>query len=158
MANVTQHLAARDGSSWLETWRRKTGSTRTTCCVMGCSRTDLVGGHVMKTDGRSSNEWWLVSVLLLLRYDVIHSRFSFLHHRVLSERDAMLPIGSAPFCRFCLLPSSHRQPRTTAAQPRAQEAGRGGSTDLITLVVQWQERQGGVDGISRGLLPSTIAA
>lgn len=30
--------------------------------MLDCSRTDLVGGHVMKCDGRSSNEWWLAPI------------------------------------------------------------------------------------------------
>ena len=53
---------SRSGSSWLETWRQKTHSDRTTCCILGCGRKDLVGGHVMKCDGRSSNEWWLAPI------------------------------------------------------------------------------------------------
>ena len=50
------------GSSWLQIWREHTGSNRTTCCVLECPHTDLVGGHVMKCDGRSSNEWWLAPI------------------------------------------------------------------------------------------------
>ena len=53
---------SKTGSSWLQIWRDQTGSDRTTCCVLQCARTDLVGGHVMKCDGRSSNEWWLAPI------------------------------------------------------------------------------------------------
>ena len=45
-----------------QVWRTHTNSTRATCCVRGCSRDDLVGGHVIKTDSRSSNEWWLAPI------------------------------------------------------------------------------------------------
>lgn len=54
--------SSKTGSSWLAVWRRETGSSRAQCCVLDCSRTDLVGGHVMKVDGRSSNEWWLAPI------------------------------------------------------------------------------------------------
>jgi hypothetical protein len=53
---------SKTGESWLKIWRSQTGSNRSTCCVHNCSRTDLVGGHVMKCDGRSSNEWWLAPI------------------------------------------------------------------------------------------------
>jgi len=36
---------SKTGSSWLQIWRDQTGSDRTTCCVLQCARTDLVGGH-----------------------------------------------------------------------------------------------------------------
>ena len=54
--------ASKTGASWLAVWREASGSDRTTCCVLECGRTDLVGGHVMKVDGRSSNEWWLAPI------------------------------------------------------------------------------------------------
>ena len=53
---------SRTGESWLQKWRQTTGSNRSTCCVQDCSRSDLVGGHVIKCDGRSSNEWWLAPI------------------------------------------------------------------------------------------------
>jgi hypothetical protein len=53
---------SKDGPSWLAIWRRETGSERATCCVLGCTNTTLVGGHVMKTDARTSNEWWLAPI------------------------------------------------------------------------------------------------
>ncbi|KDO31405.1 hypothetical protein SPRG_19543 [Saprolegnia parasitica CBS 223.65] len=46
-------------SSWLEMWRQATGSNRRTCCINGCAREDLVGAHVMITDRRSDNTWYL---------------------------------------------------------------------------------------------------
>lgn len=53
---------SKTGASWLAVWRDETDSDRDTCCVLGCSRTDLVGGHVIKVDGRASNEWWLAPI------------------------------------------------------------------------------------------------
>ena len=53
---------SKDGSSWLNIWRRETGSDRSTCSVLGCSNRDILGGHVMVVDGRSSNEWFLVPI------------------------------------------------------------------------------------------------
>ncbi len=54
--------SSKDGNTWLEIWRREAQSDRTTCCVLDCSNTDLVGGHVMIVDKRSSNEWWLAPI------------------------------------------------------------------------------------------------
>jgi hypothetical protein len=48
--------------SWLAVWRSETGSQRTTCAALNCSREDLVGGHVINCDGRSSNEWMLAPI------------------------------------------------------------------------------------------------
>ena len=50
---------SKTGPSWLKVWRDGTGSARATCCVLQCGKDAEVGAHVMKVDGRSSNEWWL---------------------------------------------------------------------------------------------------
>lgn len=50
---------SKDGASWLDTWRAETKSTRKTCSALGCSRTDLVGAHVITTDRRSDRAWHL---------------------------------------------------------------------------------------------------
>ena len=57
-----RNSGSKTAASWLQVWRDKTGSGRETCCVLKCTRTDLVGGHVMIVDGRSSNEWWLAPI------------------------------------------------------------------------------------------------
>lgn len=46
-------------SSWLDYWRNETGSSRCTCCVMGCSNSAEVGAHVQIKDGRVGNEWYI---------------------------------------------------------------------------------------------------
>jgi 5-methylcytosine-specific restriction endonuclease McrA len=51
--------SSKTGLSWLEVWRNSSKSDRETCCRLGCTSEDLVGAHVIKVDGRSSNEWWL---------------------------------------------------------------------------------------------------
>ncbi|KAL5489232.1 hypothetical protein EMCRGX_G018301 [Ephydatia muelleri] len=49
-------------SSWLKKWREETNSDRKTCCVIGCSSEDLVGGHVIIVDKRSDNSWWIAPI------------------------------------------------------------------------------------------------
>ena len=49
-------------SSWLKKWREETKSDRKTCCVIGCSSEDLVGGHVIIVDKRSDNSWWIAPI------------------------------------------------------------------------------------------------
>jgi hypothetical protein len=46
--------------SWLEHWYRGTGQSRTTCCVIPCSKKAEVGAHVLLTDGRRTGQWWIV--------------------------------------------------------------------------------------------------
>jgi hypothetical protein len=53
---------SKTGASWLAVWRNAAHSDRKTCCVLECSRTDLVGGHVIRVDGRQSNEWYLAPI------------------------------------------------------------------------------------------------
>lgn len=48
--------------SWIEHWRSFTGGTRTTCSVLGCSNTDLVGAHVQLEDYRFTRNWWIVPI------------------------------------------------------------------------------------------------
>ncbi len=45
--------------SWIQLWREYTKSSRTTCCVIGCSKEIEVGAHVQIKDKRCSNEWYI---------------------------------------------------------------------------------------------------
>ena len=47
-------------SSWLEHWWKYGNSRRTTCARRGCNNPIDVGAHVIHTDGRASNQWWIV--------------------------------------------------------------------------------------------------
>lgn len=49
-------------ASWLKHWRRFTRGRRTTCSVLGCTRRDLVGGHVKISDQRHNRSWWIVPI------------------------------------------------------------------------------------------------
>lgn len=52
--------SSRDGSSWLEVWRREARSSRATCCALNCSGPAEVGAHVILCDGRRDGLWYLV--------------------------------------------------------------------------------------------------
>jgi hypothetical protein len=47
-------------ASWIEHFRVHANLKAATCAFRGCTRTDLVGAHVLHTDGRTSNRWWIV--------------------------------------------------------------------------------------------------
>lgn len=54
----TSHLKARQVcgcKDWTTHWRKHTGSRRTTCMVLGCSRPVEVGAHVRLIDGRRTD-------------------------------------------------------------------------------------------------------
>lgn len=48
--------------SWREHWLRATRSQRTTCAVFGCTSEIAVGAHVRMTDGRRSNQIYIVGI------------------------------------------------------------------------------------------------
>ena len=46
--------------SWLKHWINNSHSTRTQCCVVGCSAKATDGAHVQIKDGRCGDEWYIV--------------------------------------------------------------------------------------------------
>lgn len=48
--------------SWIEHWRKFTGGKRVTCAVIGCNNLAKCGAHVVSTDGRRDQQWWIVPV------------------------------------------------------------------------------------------------
>jgi hypothetical protein len=79
--------ASKSEESWLEVWRVATRSERTTCCVLRCSRTDLVGGHVMSCDLRMSRQWYLVPICRA------HNHVSNKDEMWLDERVTLVPVA-----------------------------------------------------------------
>jgi len=47
-------------NSWLEHWENFTGLIAGDCSVRGCTNEATVGAHVLITDGRTPNKWWIV--------------------------------------------------------------------------------------------------
>lgn len=50
-----------DGS-WIDTWRKETGSRRKTCASLGCTNEATVGGHVRTADKRKDGSWGIVPI------------------------------------------------------------------------------------------------
>eukprot|EP00735_Rhodelphis_limneticus_P009227 TRINITY_DN2622_c0_g1::TRINITY_DN2622_c0_g1_i1::g.26191::m.26191 TRINITY_DN2622_c0_g1::TRINITY_DN2622_c0_g1_i1::g.26191 ORF type:complete len:177 (-),score=7.71,zf-CCHC_6/PF15288.1/5.2,zf-CCHC_6/PF15288.1/0.061,DUF1289/PF06945.8/4.9e+02,DUF1289/PF06945.8/2.8e+03,DUF1289/PF06945.8/0.027,zf-CCHC_4/PF14392.1/0.031,zf-CCHC_4/PF14392.1/45,zf-CCHC_4/PF14392.1/7.8e+02,HNH/PF01844.18/1.3e+02,HNH/PF01844.18/76,HNH/PF01844.18/0.58,zf-CCHC/PF00098.18/2.8e+02,zf-CCHC/PF00098.18/0.08,zf-CCHC/PF00098.18/5.9e+ len=48
--------------TWLEVWRKHSGSQRATCVVFGCTREDLVGAHIRVADGSKDRRWRLTAL------------------------------------------------------------------------------------------------
>lgn len=46
--------------TWLEHWSNHTDLERVQCAVIPCGNEAEVGAHVIITDRRTSNEWWIV--------------------------------------------------------------------------------------------------
>ncbi len=57
--NPYKNSSSKDGPSWLGIWKREAKSDRKTCAVIPCGETATVGAHVLVTDKRCSNEWYL---------------------------------------------------------------------------------------------------
>lgn len=55
----TSHRACTCGT-WMDHWYNDTGSSRSTCSVLGCSNEASVGAHVLDMDGRAGWEEWIV--------------------------------------------------------------------------------------------------
>ena len=49
----------RTSQSWLDYYRKESGSNRTRCAVMGCSNPVEVGAHIYITDRRTKNKWYI---------------------------------------------------------------------------------------------------
>lgn len=48
-------------NSWYAHWQKFSGQKANQCVVIGCSGTDLVGGHVQK-DSTSDSSWYVIPI------------------------------------------------------------------------------------------------
>lgn len=48
-------------SSWLAHWLRYSGQRASKCSVLGCTHTDLVGGHI-QLEGGFDSAWYVIPI------------------------------------------------------------------------------------------------
>lgn len=80
-------------STALEHWERNVSKRAISCSVLRCTRTDLVGGHVIKVHGNASNEQYIVPLCMA------HNHPSFTQEFEINVSVTPVRIGKLSTCK-----------------------------------------------------------